>query len=75
MSQNVVLRLTFKPDSAADFLLEEQLANGQLVVERDDYTLEEAADFVRDFHSCLDDAQFLINGHKVVTLSDFLEAE
>ena len=73
MSQNVILRLTFKPESAEDFLLEDQLANGQLVVERDDYTLEEAYDFVRDFYSCLDDAQLLIDGQRVVTMSDFLE--
>lgn len=73
MAQNVILRLTFKPESAEDFLLEDQLANGQLVVERDDYTLEEAYDFVQEFHTSLDDAQFLIDGHKVVTLSDFLE--
>lgn len=75
MTQNVVLRLTFKPDSAADFLEDDQVANGQLVVERDDYTIDEAAEFVEEFYTSLDDAQILVNGHRVVTLSDFLEAE
>ena len=74
MSDNVVLRLTFKPDSAADFLLDEQIANGQLVVERDDYTLEEAYDFLHEFSSCLEDAQVLIDASKVVTLNDFQES-
>lgn len=73
MSDNVILRLTFRADSAADFLLEDQIANGQLVVERDDYTLDEAYDFLQDFSSCLEDAQILIDGSKVVTLSDFQE--
>ena len=73
MSDNVVLRLTFKADSAADFLLDDQIANGQLVVERDDYTLDEAYDFLHAFASCLEDAQVLIDGTKVVTLSDFQE--
>ena len=74
MSDNVILRLTFKADSAADFLLDDQTANGQLVVERDDYTLEEAYDFLHEFHNCLDDAQVLIDRTKVVTLSDFQES-
>lgn len=74
MSDNVILRLTFKPDSAADFLLDEQIATGQYVVERDDYTLDEAYDFLHEFHNCLQDAQVLIDGSKVVTLSDFQES-
>lgn len=75
MSDNVVFRITFNPDSASDFLLDEQVATGQYVVERDDYTLEEAYDFCAEFYSCLDDAQILVNGQRVVTLSDFLEAQ
>jgi len=75
MPDTVIFRLTFKPDSASDFLLEDQLANGQLVVERDDYTLDEAAAFIQDFYSCLDEAQILVDGERVITLSDFLEAE
>ena len=67
----VVLRLRFKPDNAADFLFEEDVEAGKLVHERNDYTLEEAYDFIREFHTSLDDAIVLINGEKVVNLSDF----
>lgn len=67
----VVLRLKFKPESAADFLFEEDVEAGKLVSERSDYTLDEAYDFIREFHSSLDDAIVLINGQKVVNLSDF----
>ena len=74
MSDNVILRLTFKADSAEHFLLEEQIATGQYVVERDDYTLNEAYDFLHEFSSCLEEALVLIDGKKVVTLSDFQES-
>ena len=67
----VVLRLTFKPDSAADFLFEEDVEAGRYVQERNDYTLEEAADFIQEFHESLQDAQILVDGKKVVNLSDF----
>ena len=67
----VVLRLTFKPDSAADFLFEEDVEAGRFIQERNDYTLEEAADFIQEFHECLQDAQVLVDGKKVVNLSDF----
>ena len=74
-TDNVVLRLTFKPDSASDFLFEEDVAAGRLVQERNDYTIEEAADFIRDFSSCLEDAQVLVNKSVVVNLSDFIETD
>ena len=67
----VVLRLKFKPDSAADFLFEEDVEAGRIVAERNDYTIDEAYDFIREFHSSLEDAMILINGEKVVNLSDF----
>lgn len=67
----VVLRLTFKPDSATDFLFEEDVEAGRYIQERNDYTLEEAADFIQEFHESLQDAQILVDGKKVVNLSDF----
>lgn len=70
-AENVVLRLKFKPDSASDFLFEEDVEQGRLIHERNDYTKEEAYDFIREFHSCLEDAAVLINGNRVVNLSDF----
>ena len=68
---NVVVRLTFREDSAADFLFEEDVAQGRLVQERSDYNLEEAYDFIQSFHSSLTDALVLVDGQKVVALSDF----
>ena len=67
----VVLRLVFKPDSAADFLFEEDVEAGRYVQERNDYTLEEAADFIQEFHSSLEDALILVGGEKVVSMSDY----
>jgi len=67
----VVLRLTFRPDSAADFLFEEDVEAGRLIQERNDYTVDEAYDFIREFHPSLEDALVLVDGKKVVTLSDF----
>ena len=74
-TDNVVLRLTFKPDSASDFLFEEDVQTGRLVQERNDYTLDEAADFIREFSSSLEDAQVLINKSAVVNLSDFIATD
>ena len=73
MEETVVLRLTFRPDSVSDFLFEDDVIAGQLVVERGDYTLEEAYDFIREFSSCLIEAQILIDGSRVVNLSDFVD--
>jgi hypothetical protein len=70
---SVVTRITFKPDSAADFLFEDDVAAGRLVQERDDMTVEEATEFVGEFIDCLDEVQILIDGAKVVTMSDFIE--
>ena len=67
----VVLRLKFRPESAADFLFEEDVEAGRIVQERNDYTIDEAYDFIREFHASLDDAIILVNGEKVVNLSDF----
>ena len=61
--------------SVSDFLFEDDVISGQLVVERNDYTLEEAYDFIREFSSCLTDAQILIDKSRVVSLSDFVESE
>ena len=69
----VILRLTFRPDSVSDFLFEDDVITGQLVVERNDYTLDEAYDFIREFSSCLTDAQILVNRTNVVSLQDFLQ--
>ena len=71
--ENVILRLSFRPDSVSDFLFEDDVITGQLVVERSDYTLEEAYDFIHEFSSCLTDAQILIGKSRVVNMSDFLE--
>lgn len=70
---SVVTRITFKADSAADFLFEDDVAAGRLVQERDDMTVEEATEFVGEFIDCLDEVQILIDGTKVVTMSDFIE--
>ena len=70
---SVVTRITFKPDNAADFLFEDDVAAGRLVQERDDMTVEEATEFVGEFLDCLDEVQILIDGTKVVTMSDFIE--
>jgi hypothetical protein len=67
----VVLRWVFKADSASDFLFEEDVEAGRLVQERNDYTLEEAADFIQEFHSSLEDALILVGGEKVVSMSDY----
>ena len=69
----VVVRFTFRPDSAADFLFEEDIAVGRYVQERADLTLDEAIEFIEEFESSLDDAQILIDGSKVVSMSDFRE--
>ena len=68
---SVVVRLTFREDSASDFLFEEDVARGRLVQERNDLPLEEAYDFIQSFYSSLTDALVLIDGKKVVALSDF----
>ena len=67
----VVLRVKFREDSVSDFLFEEDVAEGRLVQERNDYTLEEAYDFISSFYSSFEDALVLIDGQKVVALSDF----
>ena len=71
----VVFRVTFKPDSAADFLNEEDVAMGRLVQEHDTYTMDEAADFVNEFASCLDDARALHDGNKVVDLLELVDKQ
>ena len=68
---NVVLRVTFRPESASDFLFEEDVKAGRLVQERNDYSLEEAYDFIQTFHTSLSDALVLVDRKKVVALSDF----
>ena len=70
---NVVVRFSFKPQYAADFLFEEDVVQGRSVQERSDLTLDEAIEFIEEFESSLDDAQILIDGSKVVTMSDFRE--
>ena len=69
----VVLRLRFKPESASDFLFEEDVESGRLVQERNDYTLDEAYDFIREFSSSLDDAEILVDGSRRVSMADFIE--
>lgn len=70
---NVIVRFTFKPEDASDFLFEEDVAAGRYVQERDDLDLDEAIEFIEQFESSLQDAQILIDGSRVVTMSDFLE--
>lgn len=69
----VITRFTFKPDSADHFLFKEDVEQGRLVQERDDLTIDEAAEFIQAFSSSLDDAQIFINNSVVVSLSDFIE--
>ena len=71
--ETVVVRFTFKPDSAADFLFKKDVAAGRYVQERDDLTLDEAIEFIEEFEGSLQDAQILIEGSRVVTMSDFRE--
>ena len=72
--QNVVARFTFKPEYASDFLFEEEVAAGRYIKEDGDCTLEEAIEFIEQFESSLEDAQILIEGVRVITMSDFLES-
>ena len=50
---------------------EEDVEAGRIIQERNDYTIDEAYDFIREFHTSLEDAMILVNGEKVVNLSDF----
>lgn len=68
---SVVTRITFKPDSAGDFLFADDVAAGRLVQEHDSYTLEEVTDFVNEFRNCIDDLLILVDGQRVITLEDF----
>lgn len=63
---DVRARFTFKPEYADQFL-----DDGRLVTEIEYVSIEEVAQYVNEFHSSLEDVQVLIDGSKVVTLSDF----
>ena len=69
MEQTVVARYTFKADHAKDFL-----DGGRLVMEVGDILLDEATDYINQFQYALDEASILVDGKKVVHMSDFMEA-
>ena len=68
----IVLRLTFKPESADQFLYEDDVEAGRLVQEVDTYTLAEAIAFLNETSDHLDDALLLVDGKQVYTLADFV---
>ena len=63
---DVRARFTFKPEYADQFL-----EDGQLVTEIEYVSIEEVADYINEFQDSLLDVQVLVDGSKVVTLSDF----
>jgi len=63
---DVRARFTFKPEDADQFL-----EDGQTVTEVQHISVEEVAQFVNEFQDSLLDVQVLIDGAKVVNLSDF----
>ena len=65
---DVRCRFTFKPEYASHFL-----DDGQTVIEYSDMSIEEATTYIEEFMDSLEDVQLLIDGHKVVTMSDFME--
>ena len=69
MEETVVARYTFKADHAKDFL-----DGGRLVMEVGDILLDEATDYINQFQYALDEASILVDGKKVVHMSDFMEA-
>lgn len=69
MEQTVVARYTFKADHAKDFL-----DGGRIVMEVGDILLDEAADYINQFQYALDEASILVDGKRVVHMSDFMES-
>ena len=63
----VVARFVFKPDRAAEFS-----EDGRQVVELAMDSTDEAMDYVDQFNDALLDANVLVDGARVVSLSDFL---
>lgn len=63
---DVRARFTFKPEHADQFL-----DDGQTVTEIAYIGIEEVAQYIDEFQDSLQDVQVLIDGAKVVTLSDF----
>ena len=80
--QQVVVRFTFKPEFADQFLFEEDVEAGRYIQERADYTVDEAYDFIREFSSSLDGAILIVDGKKVIdafhytqTIDDLCDGE
>ena len=69
MEETVVARYTFKAEHAKDFL-----DGGRLVMEVGDILLSEATDYINQFQYALAEASVLVDGKKVVHMSDFMEA-
>lgn len=69
MEQTVVARYTFKADHAKDFL-----DGGRIVMEVGDILLDEATDYINQFQYALDEASILVDGKRVVHMSDFMES-
>lgn len=65
---DVRCRFSFKPEYASDFL-----DNGRTVIEYSDMSVEEATTYIEEFMDSIEEVQILIDGHKVVTMSDFME--
>ena len=70
--QRVVVRFTFKPEFADQFLFEEDVEAGRYIQERSDYTVDEAYDFIREFSSSLDGAVLIVEG-KVIDAFDYTQ--
>ena len=68
MEQTVVARYTFKADHAKDFLV-----GDRLVMEVGNILLDEATDYINQFQYALDEASILVDGKRVVHMSDFIE--
>ena len=64
--QRVVVRFTFKPEFADQFLFEEDVEAGRYIQELANYTVDEAYDFIREFSSSLDGALLIVDGKKVI---------
>lgn len=63
----VVARFSFKKDRAHEFN-----DDGRQVVEMDSLTIEEVVRFSKEFCDSLDDICILIDGSKVVYMTDYL---
>ena len=65
-TNDIRARFTFKPEHADHFL-----SDGQTVTEMEYLDMEELTSYINEFEDSIADVQVLVDGTKVITLSDF----